>query len=152
MTSKPILAAAIPAALVLALAVPGFAQNVAPIEQRQKLMKQNGADTKAGAGFLKGETPYDAAKAKMIFTSMHGVATKFGSLFPADSKTGNKTTAAPAIWAEPAKFKAAVAKFEADTKTAMTANLDTPDAFKAQFGAVTANCKSCHEAFRIKDN
>lgn len=148
MSAKPILAAA----LVLALAAPALAQGVASIEARQKLMKANGADTKAGVGFLKGETPYDAAKAKMIFTNMHSVATKFGGLFPADSKTGNKTTAAPAIWSEPAKFKAAVAKFEADTKTAMSANLDTPDAFKAQFGAVTANCKSCHEAFRIKDN
>lgn len=140
------------AALVLGLAVmPAAAQAPGPIEQRQKLMKTNGADTKAGAAMLKGEAPYDAAKAKQIFTSMHNVAVKFGTLFPANSKTGNKTEAAPAIWTKPADFKAALAKFETDTKAAMSADLATVDGFKAQFGKVTANCKSCHEAFRVKE-
>lgn len=121
-----------------------------PIEQRQALMKMNGRDAKAGGDMLKGTTPYDAAKAKAIFTSMNDVASKYGSLFPANSKTGGKTEAAPAIWDKPAEFQAAVAKFKADTASAMTADLSTKEAFGAQFGKVTANCRSCHESFRIK--
>ncbi len=121
-----------------------------PIEQRQALMKLNGRDAKAGGDMLKGATPYDAAKAKAIFSSMNDVASKYGALFPANSKTGNKTEAAPAIWEKPAEFQAAVAKFKTDTASAMTADVSTKEAFGAQFGKVTANCRSCHESFRVK--
>jgi cytochrome c556 len=141
-----LIAATLTAALV---AGPVVAQG-GPIEARQALMKSNGGDTKAGADMLKGTTPYDAAKAKEIFTSMHDVASKYGSLFPADSKTGNKTEAGPDIWNKPAEFQAAVAKFESDTAAAMTADLSTKEAFGAQFGKVTANCRSCHQSFRVK--
>ena len=94
--------------------------------------------------------PYDAAKAAAIFTSMHSVAVNFGKHFPATSKTGGKTEAAPAIWEKPAEFKAALAKFEADSKAAMAAKPATLDAFKPVFFSVVGNCKSCHEVFRIK--
>lgn len=136
-------------AVAAAVAVPALAQS-GPIEARQALMKTNGRDAKAGGDMLKGTSPYDAARAKAIFASMNDVANKYGALFPANSKTGNKTEAAPAIWEKPAEFKAAVAKFQADTALAMKADLSTQAAFGAQFGKVTANCKSCHESFRVK--
>ena len=142
-----------PAILILAaaaLVVPALAQPAGPIAQREALMKQNGKDTKAAFAMVKGEVPYDAAKAAMIFSGMHDVATKFGKLFPKGSETGGDTEAAPAIWTKPADFKAAVAKFEADTKKAMDAKPATLDAFKPLLFSVTANCKSCHEAFRIE--
>ena len=52
--------------------------------------------------------------------------------FPDCSKTGDHTTAAPAIWEKPDDFKAAIAKFAADVKAAQdnTKDLDT---FKANF-------------------
>jgi cytochrome c556 len=129
---------------------PTLAQAPGPIEQRQALMKQNGKDTKAGFGMVKGEVPFDAAKAAVIFSDMNGVAGKFGGLFPKGSETGKDTEAAPAIWTKPAEFKAAVAKFEADTKKAMDAKPQTLDAFKPLMMSVAANCKSCHEAFRVE--
>ncbi len=129
--------------------VPTFAQG-GPIEQRQALMKLNGRDAKAGGDMLKGAAPFNAAKAKAIFISMNDVANKYGALFPANSKTGFETEAAPAIWEKPAEFKAAVAKFQADTSAAMKIDVSTQAAFGQQFGKVTANCKSCHESFRIK--
>jgi cytochrome c556 len=135
----------------LAFAAPALAQG-GPIETRQALMENNGRDAKAGGDMLKGTSPYDAARAKAIFASMNDVANKFGAQFPATSKTGGKTEAAPAIWEKPAEFKAAVTKFQADTAAAMKADLSTQAAFGAQFGKVTANCKSCHESFRIKLN
>jgi phosphate acetyltransferase len=51
-------------------------------------------------------------------------------------------------------FNAAVAKFKADTDAAAAASgKDGPadlEAFKAAIGPVFANCKSCHEGFRVK--
>ncbi len=139
-------------AMAVAAFVPALAQAPAsgPIDQRQALMKQNGKDTKAAFAMIKGEAPFDAAKAAMIFSNMHSVAGKFGGFFPKGSETGGDTEAAPAIWTKPADFKAAVAKFEADSKKAMDAKPQSVDAFKPLLFAVTANCKSCHEAFRIE--
>ncbi len=133
----------------LALSSAALAQT-GPIEQRQALMKENGRDAKAATAILKGEAPFDAAKAAAMFASMNNVAKKYGGLFPANSKTGGDTEAAPAIWEKPAEFKAAVVKFEADTAKAMAAKPANLEAFKGQFLAVAANCKSCHESFRIK--
>lgn len=139
--------------VVLAMAAPAaFAQPVDPIAARQALMKQNGKDTKTAAAFVKGEVPYDAVAAQAIFKDMNDVAMKFGNYFPANSQTGGDTEASPAIWTKPADFKAALVKFQGDTKAAMAAKPDSVDAFKAQFGTVTANCRSCHESFRVKKN
>ena len=113
-------------------------------------MKANGKDIGAAMKMLKGEEPFDAAKAQMIFANMNNVAMKFGNYFPANSQTGGDTEASPAIWTKPADFKAALAKFQNDTAAAMAAKPATLDAFKAAFGPVGGNCRSCHEAFRIK--
>ena len=144
--SMKIIAAAL---LATALAAPAFAQ-ADPIAARQALMKANGKDTKAGVGLLKGEVPFDAAAGQAIFARMNDVAGKFGNYFPKGSETGCDTEAAPAIWTKPAEFKAALVKFQTDTAAAMAAKPATQAEFGKQFGAVTANCKSCHEAFRIK--
>ena len=142
------------AALSLAaLALPVAAQPADAIAARQAIMKQNGRDTGAGAKMLKGEVPFSAASAMAIFKNMNDTATRFGTLFPKGSEiggTGGDTEAAPAIWSKPADFKAAVMKFDADTRAAMAAKPATLDAFKAQFITVTGNCRSCHEGFRIK--
>ena len=135
--------------LAAALAAPALAQ-ADPIAARQALMKANGKDTKAGAGMLKGELPFDAATGQAIFARMNDVANKFGNYFPKGSETGGDTEASPAIWAKPADFKAALVKFQTDTAAAMAAKPATQADFGKQFGAVTANCKGCHEAFRDK--
>ena len=144
--SMKIVAAAL---LATVLAAPTIAQTD-PIAARQALMKANGKDTKAGAAMLKGEVPFDAAAGQAIFARMNDVAGKFGNYFPKGSDKGGDTEAAPAIWAKPAEFKAALAKFQADTAAAVAAKPATQADFGKQFGMVTANCKSCHEAFRIK--
>lgn len=146
MRNARLIAATLAATLI---AAPVLAQDN-PIKARQALMELNGKDAKAGGDMLKGAAPFNAAKAKAIFISMNDVANKYGALFPANSKTGFDTEAAPAIWTKPAEFKAAVAKFQADTSAAMKVDVSTQAAFGQQFGKVTANCKSCHESFRIK--
>ena len=144
--SMKIIAAAL---LATVLAAPAVAQTD-PIAARQALMKQAGKNAKAGGEMLKGAVPFDATAAQGILAAFADTAAKFGNHFPKGSETGGDTEAAPAIWAKPAEFKAALAKFQADTTAAVAAKPATLQAFGQQFGAVTANCKSCHEAFRIK--
>jgi cytochrome c556 len=120
-----------------------------PIEARQALMKANSAQAKIGAGMAKGETPFDLAKAKHIFEVYQDSAQKMPNLFPPDSKTGHKTTAAPKIWEDMADFKAQFAKFGADAKAAEAAVKDL-DSFKTQFGTVAKSCGGCHRVYRVK--
>ncbi|MER0238745.1 cytochrome c [Fulvimarina sp. MAC8] len=140
------------AASGMLFAASAVAQNTAPIEERQELMESNGDSAKAAGAMLKGEAEFDAAKANEILASIHDVAMKFGDYFPEDSKTGNKTEAAPAIWEQPEEFQTALTKFEEDSAAAMEANPQDLDAFKQQFGMVAENCKGCHEDFRIDDD
>ena len=45
-----------------------------PIPARQALMKSNGQQAALGAKMVKGEEPFDLAKAKAIFVAIEGVA------------------------------------------------------------------------------
>ncbi|MBO0902963.1 c-type cytochrome [Jiella sonneratiae] len=152
MTDKrPFRFAVLAVAAATIVAVPAVAANLDAIKARQELMKKNGKATKAGAMILKGEAKFSPDKATEIFTEMHEVAMKFGDYFPEDSKEGGKTEAAPAIWQKPDDFKAALVKYQEDTKAALDAAPKDEDAFKQQFGMVTQNCKNCHEKFRLDD-
>lgn len=147
MIERLLVAAAIAAVTVAGIA-PVVAQTPDPAKTREKMMEQNGKDAKLGGAMLKGDVPFDAAKAAAIFKNMNDVANNFGKYFPAGSDKG--TEASPAIWAKPADWQAALAKFQKDTAAAMAAKPQTKEAFGQQFGAVTSNCKSCHESFRVK--
>ena len=120
-----------------------------PIAARKALMKANGADARTAAGMAKGDTPFDLAVAQKIFANYAEAGAKLPGLFPANSKTGGDTAASPKIWDDMAGFKAASDKFAADAKAA-GASVKDLDSFKAGFGAVSRNCGSCHETYRIK--
>ena len=137
------------AVLSLAVATTVVVAQQNPITARQDLMKANSAQAKIGAAMVKGEAPFDLAKAKAIFAAYANSAAKVGDLFPPNSKTGDKTTAAPKIWEDMAGFKAKLAKFGADAKAADAATKDL-NSFKAQFGEVQKNCGGCHQTYRIK--
>ena len=120
-----------------------------PIATRKAVMKENGAQTKAGVAMAKGETPYDQAKAQAIFANYIDVAAKMPSLFPPTSKTGGDTAALPAIWDNKADFDAKFAKFGAEAKAAQASVKDL-DSFKTSFSGLTKNCGGCHEKYRAK--
>jgi cytochrome c556 len=131
------------------VAVTAAAQPADPVKARHELMEQMGKSAKAGGAMLKGDVPFDAAKAAALFTSMNTGANAFGKYFPPGSDKG-KTEASPDIWAKPADWQAALAKFQKDTAAAAASKPQTLADFGKQFGAVTSNCKSCHESFRVK--
>ncbi|KPF58623.1 hypothetical protein IP88_16450 [alpha proteobacterium AAP81b] len=148
MTLRPGLLLA--AGLSAVLAVAATAQPADHIKARHELMEQNGKDTKAGFAMVQGKTPFDAAAALAILTRMNGVANNFGKHFPKGTETGGGTEAAPAIWEKPAEFQAALAKFQKDTAAAVAAKPADAAALGQVLGTVAANCKSCHESFRVK--
>jgi cytochrome c556 len=119
------------------------------ITKRQDLMKASGAAGKTGSSIAKGETPFDLAKAQEVFATFARDAKEMPALFPVCSKTGDHTTAAPAIWDKADDFKAAVANFQADIKAAQdnTKDLDT---FKTNLQTVGKDCGNCHQAFRVR--
>ena len=121
-----------------------FAQNV--IADRTALMKSQGAQTAQGAKFMKGEEPFDLAKAKNIFTVLASTADKMPSVFPESSKTA-ESKSLPALWEKYDDFKARAAKLGVDAKAA-EASVKDEASFKTAFPEVTKNCGGCHQLYR----
>jgi cytochrome c556 len=119
-----------------------------PVKTRKWLMDSNGGAAGAGAAIMKEEIPFNANVAKSVFLTMRAVAYSYGDYFPEGSGTGD-TKAAPKIWEDMAGFQAALAKFQQDTDAALAADVGDLEAFKTAFGTVTANCKSCHDVYRM---
>lgn len=121
-----------------------------PIAARRALMKANGDEAKVGVAMIKGEAPFDLAKAHKIFDTFENAAQKMPALFPETSKTGGDTAARLEIWQNMDDFKARFGKFGADAKAA-NADVKDLDSFKAAFNAIGKNdCGSCHEKYRVK--
>ena len=116
---------------------------------RQTMMAQVGAATRILAGMARGEAPYEAGAATNGLRVYQAVSAAWPYMFPEGTETGNETEAAPAIWSDRDGFIAAANKFEADTAAALETAGDGLEAFQAAFGAAAANCRSCHEDYRI---
>ena len=120
-----------------------------PIAARKALMKENGKQAGYGTKVMKGEEPFDLAKAKAIFATYQNAAGKAPALFPDNSKTGGDTAALPAIWEHKDDFTARLKKLGVDAKDAETKVVDEAS-FKTTFAAVQKNCGGCHETYRLK--
>ena len=104
-----------------------------PIAARKALMKENADQAKIGAAMAKGEAPFDLAKARKIFATFENTAVKAPALFPENSideaTADDPYSASPDIWKNMDDFKARLAKFGSDSKTADT-NVKDLDSFK----------------------
>jgi cytochrome c556 len=132
--------------VAVALGVTAVVAQSDPIAERRAIMKGNGQAARTASQMIKGDVPFDLAKAQEIFAGFQTAATKMVVLFPDSSKAGD-TTANDKVWSDTAGFKAAFDKFAADSKTAAGSTKDL-DSFKAAFGAVAQNCNSCHTTYR----
>ncbi len=139
----------------LVLAVAALALGVAaanaqdPIAARKALMKSTGGQAAQGAKFIKGEEPFDLAKAQAIFAQYEKTSAEAKNLFPDNTKTGGETAALPAVWEKKTDFEAKMAKLGADAKAAASKVKDL-ESFKAAFPEVQKNCGGCHENYRAK--
>ena len=138
------------AVAAVALAITAVAAQSDPIAARKAIMKKNGDEAKAAAAMVKGEAPFDAAKAHTIFATFADAAAKMPALFPDNSKTGGDTAALPAIWENKADFDARFVKFGKEAKEAEGKVKDL-DSLKATWGGFAKeNCGGCHEKYRAK--
>lgn len=126
-----------------------------PIATRQAIMDANGAAAAVAAGMLKDEIAYSPVVAKAAIAALNATAHSFGAFFPEGSADPARSAAAPAIWEDAAGFDAAIAKFSTDVAAALEASgKDGPPdkaAFQAAIQPVLGNCRTCHEAFRLKN-
>jgi cytochrome c556 len=142
------------AVAAIALGVTAAIAQQDPIAARKALMKANGDQGKIGAAMIKGETPFDLAKAHEIFVTWQNASTKAPGLFPENSTdqptADDPYSASPDIWQNLEDFKARLAKLGADAKAA-DASVKDLDSFKAAFANIGKNdCGGCHEKYRLK--
>lgn len=133
---------------LIALSVSAVAAD--PIADRKALMKERGGLVGQLAPIAKGEQPFDAAKVAEVFAALKANADRHDvdAFYPAGSFSGD-TKASPKIAEDLAGYKQASEKFKTDVDAAIAANPQDLDAFRAEFGKVTANCGACHQAWRI---
>lgn len=140
--------------LVMLAAACGFvvigAAAADPIADRKALMKTVGFSAKAAGAMVKGEAPFDAAKAELAMRAIHAAATGLPHLFPDSSKTGGETEASPKIWEDMKGFLHQAEELKEHSAEAIEAAKKDAEAFKTAFGGVAKYCKSCHESFRVK--
>ena len=126
-----------------------MAQNLAPIKERQDIMKKSDDDLKLMTKMTRGEAPYDAAKVTAAYAAMADNYPKVKDLFPDDSKTGEKTRAAAKIWENRADFDAklvALVKVVGEAKAKAT----NEAGFKEIHPAVVKACDNCHADYRVR--
>jgi cytochrome c556 len=117
------------------------------VEERQKLMKANGAAWKNVQDNAKtGNWAVVAANADTISKN----AAQIPALFPAGSMT-EKSKAKPEIWQKKAEFDAVAKKMETEgarlRDTARTGNAQMTNAIIKDFGRNA--CGACHQPFRV---
>ncbi len=120
------------------------------IKERQAVFDGWGKATKPIGGALRGQGAFDLAATQAALKSYAEGSKKLQTLFPDDSKTGDKTAALPVIWEDKAKFLAGFTKMEADATAAVAAIKDEAS-FKTEMPKVLANCGTCHKAYKKAD-
>jgi cytochrome c556 len=137
------------AAAAVGLGVGAVIAQSDPIAARMALMKGNSDNAKVMIGMMRGQAPFDAAKVEIAFAQWADTAKKLPGLFPPNSKTGEKTRAAPKIWEAKSDFdakSAAFGKAVADNHDKAVASLD---GLKAAMSAIGKSCDNCHEDYRL---
>lgn len=138
------------AALLVAGLCSAAAQAAEPQEVRQQLMKETGAAFGELNAIAKGQKPFDETVVKTSLDKLATVGNELPDLFPKGSETGFETEASIKIWQDPAGFKAASDKLEADVQTVLAKLPGDQAGVGAAVGAIGANCGACHQTYRVK--
>ena len=120
-----------------------------PIATRKGLMKDNEENAVIVVQMMRGQAPFDAAKVDAAFAQWADTAQKLPALFPDNSKSGQKTRAAPKIWTTKADFDAKAAAFGkvvADNRDKAKGSLDD---LRAAIPAIGNACDACHKDYRL---
>ncbi len=120
------------------------------IAERRQIMKGVGQAFYRDIGkMIKGQAPFDLAKAEASFVTIEAATKKMPGLFPDTSKTGGETKALPKIWEDKAAFDKGFATMQQSVAEAQNQTKDLVS-LKAQFDIISKSCNGCHENFRAK--
>ncbi len=119
-----------------------------------KLMREQGqAMYRVLNGMVKGEVPYDQAKANEAIATLAGTAPKIPEAFPASIKgkttSDSRFSTSPKAWDNRADFEEYaknLAKAIADNRGKIT----SLEGLKAAFPAINDNCTGCHNDYRLR--
>jgi len=102
---------------------------------------------------VKGEAPFDKAKAEEAYAKLTAAAAKISTSFPdtIQGKTSANTrfSSSPKVWEDKAGFGAASAKLTKEISD-NRGKIDTLDGLKATYPAINNACGGCHEVFRLR--
>ena len=103
---------------------------------------------------LQGKKPYDAAEIKKRAARVEFLTGLIAETLPEVSNRGLPDTKAKSeIWSDRAGFDKKLNEFSEHVATlakVSATETTTSDAFKAAAAAVAQECKSCHEAYKVK--
>lgn len=120
------------------------------IRYRQSVMNVIGRNFGGVLGAMaKGDRPYDQAAAVKAASLVDMLSTLHFDSFGPGTDKGAPTKADPAVWSDPAKFKAASEKMQGEVAKLPAAAKDLAT-LKAQVGETGKACKACHDDFRMK--
>lgn len=116
-------------------------------KERADTMKSLGGAAKSTGAMLKGEVPFDLAKAQAAGQLVADKAKTLPGLFPEGTNAG-KSEALPIIWEDWEGFTAA-ANLLSERAGALAAAEDQK-AVGAAFGAMVKTCGGCHKKYRLE--
>ena len=137
-------------ALCAAWALPGYGQARPEVllKQRQAVMTLQGKYFYPMRNMAQGKVPYDASVVARNVTFMDSLARMPWDGFAASTKD-LKSGATPAVFAEPAKFKEAADRLQAEmTRLTEVSRKGDEAATRQQILAVNKTCNACHDNFR----
>jgi cytochrome c556 len=138
-----VLAAAVGAGPVLAQVKPETL-----VKQRQAVMTLHGKYVGPLARMAQGKLPYDANIAARNAAFLETLSKMPWDAFDPSTKEA-KSNALPAVFSEPAKFKEAQDRYQAEVAKLVTATKGgDEEAVKAQIAAVVKACNACHDNFQ----
>ena len=137
------------AALAAAAAATSVLAQSDPIATRMALMKGNNDNARNVSQMIRGQQPFDPAKVDAAFAQWAETAQKLPAQFPPDSKTGQKSRAAPAIWDHKQDFDAKAAAFGKAVAENRAKARNSLEDLKVAFAPVSDACDNCHKDYRL---
>jgi cytochrome c556 len=144
------------ATLIVAATAAGVGAQSDALKERNALMYEMGEE---GYGTLtkmvRGEEPYDQAKAAASFDKLAQIAPKLPPLWPPGSQgkaEGSDFHSSNKVWENKADFDARLAKLIRDIPQARTQAVSGADGLKAAYETIVRqDCNGCHQQYRLKN-
>lgn len=106
-------------------------------------------------GMVKGEAPYDKAKAEAAMAKLKDTASRIPTAFPESSKgkmsPNTRYSASEKVWSDKGEFNVRAANMS-KAIDANASKVGTLEELKTAYPAVNGACNACHEEFRVRKN